>query len=170
VSTYAPPVHAHYRPHVDLRLGAIIGLAAALIGLGSWVLVDRHTGGGGATQKATTLLDNFYTAVSSPKRADATTITRLLTSDAVFWTNGDESVGARAIGNDNAQTPGLNVKRIAPVTVWGNFAATYIQFSVPAFGLNGPMVEIVQIKDGRIFRLWDFALGVTPPLTNAVVP
>jgi hypothetical protein len=165
---HAPPVHVH-RLHINAWLVAVVGLAAGLIALGSWVLVDRYTGGG-AAHDATTVLDNFYAAVSSPAHTDAATITPLVTSDAVFWTNGDKSVGARQIGDDIAGTPGLHVQRIAPVTVWGSFATTYIRFSVPMAGINGPMVEVVQLKNGKIFRLWDFALGVTPPLTNAVVP
>jgi hypothetical protein len=159
----------HHRPHIDLRFGVIIGLAAALLALGSWVLVDRYAGGG-VTHDATTVLDNFYAAVSSPAHTDATTVTPLLTSDAVFWSDGNKFVGAKRIGNEIAGTPGLHVQRIAPVTVWGNFATTYVRFSVPVAGINGPMVEVVQLKDGKIFRLWDFALGVTPPLTNAVMP
>ena len=40
---------------------AIIGLVAALLALGSWVLVDRYWGGG-ATQNARTLVDKWHTA------------------------------------------------------------------------------------------------------------
>ena len=64
MSTYMPPVHVHHRPHVDLRLGAIIGLVAALIGLGSWVLVDRYTGGGGGAT-ATQLSPEVQAAVNN---------------------------------------------------------------------------------------------------------
>ena len=170
MSTYAPPVQAHHRPHINPWLVAVIGLVAALVALGSWVIVDRYTGGGGAVENATNVLDNFYAVTSSPAGHDSAAVMPLFTSDAVMWTNGNKYVGAGQISNAIGGTPDLTVKRIAPVTVWGDFASTYVQFKLLSAGINGPMLETVQLKNGKIFRLWDFALGVTPPFTNTAVP
>ena len=81
MTTYPHRIHVH-RPHVNWPLVAIVGLAAALIGLGSWVLVDRYAGGGGATQDATTLIDRFNAAVSAN---DAKAASALLTFDVEVW-------------------------------------------------------------------------------------
>lgn len=60
-TTYAP---AH-RPHSNGWLVAVIVLAAALVALGTRVLIDRYARGGGATQDATTLIDDLDTAFST---------------------------------------------------------------------------------------------------------
>lgn len=166
MTTYPHRIHVH-RPHINGWLVTVVGLAAALIALGSWVLVDRYTGGGGATQDATTLIDNFNAAGSANDRKAAAA---LLTSNAVMWTNGTTITGAKAIANEIATTPGLHVERTAPVTVNGDFASTLVNFSALGGAIKGPMVNVFQLKDGKIFRMWLFALGVTPPFTNAVMP
>lgn len=166
-SVYAPPVHAH-RAHVSLWLVAVIGLAAALVALGTWVLVDRYTGGDTATQDATTLIDDFG-AASSAHNGEAAAA--LLTSDAVLWSNGATISGRKAIANEIATTPGLRVERAAPVTVEGEFASTFSTFSVAVAGVDrAPMITVYQLKDGKIFRLWDFAVGVTPPFDSVAKP
>jgi hypothetical protein len=88
----------------------------------------------------------------------------------VIWSNGSTFVGSKNMVKEIMSTPGLSVKRLAPVSVEGEFATTFVQFAVPAAGINGPMVDVFQLKDGKIFRMWAFALGVTPPLDNAVMP
>lgn len=164
-TAYAPQAHLH-RPHVSLWLVAV-GLAAALIGLGAWGLVDRYAGGGGVTHDATTLIDNWNTAASA---SDASALTALMTPSTVVWSNGTRIVGAKAIVTEITSTPGLSAARIAPVTVHGNYASTFVQFSVPLAGINGPTTILYQFKDGKLLRMWQFALGVTPPLNNAVKP
>jgi len=32
------------------------------------------------------------------------------------------------------------------------------------------VADIYEFKDGKVFRHWAFAIGVTPPLNNAAVP
>ena len=44
MSTHASERHEQ-RPHLDLWLVAVVGLVAALVALGSWVLIDRTTWG-----------------------------------------------------------------------------------------------------------------------------
>ena len=166
-SVYAPPVHEH-RAHVNRWLVAVVGLAAALVALGTWLLVDRYTGGDTATQDATTLIDGFGAASSAH---DGEAAAALLTSDAVLWSNGTTISGRQAIADEIATTPGMRVERTAPVTVEGEFASTFSTFSVPVAGVDrAPMITVYQLKDGKIFRLWDFALGVTPPLDSAATP
>lgn len=164
---YAPPVHTH-RPHVNVWLVAVIGLAAALVALGAWVLVDRSTGGDSATQDATTLIDEFSAASSAN---DGEAAAALLTSDAVLWSNGNTISGRTAIADEIATTTGLRVERTAPVTVEGEFASTFNSFSAPAAGVTeAPIISVYQLKNGKIFGLWDFAIGVTPPLNSTATP
>lgn len=163
---YAPQAHIR-RPHVDLRLVAAVVFAAAFAGLGAWVLVDRYTGGATPTEQATTLLDKWYAAASAN---DAAALFALHTANSVTWSDGTKFVGANAIANEIAATPGLTIHRIAPVSVSGDFASTFIRFSVPIAGIDGPMADLYQFKDGKIFRHWAFALGVTPPFDNTALP
>lgn len=153
---------------MNIWLVAVIGLAAALVALGTWVLVDRYTGGNTATQDATTLIDEFSAASSAN---DGKAAAALLTSDAVLWSNGTTISGRTAIANEIATTPGLRVERTAPVTVEGDFASTFTSFSASVAGVtDAPTVTVYQLKDGKIFRLWDFALGVTPPFNSTATP
>lgn len=41
MSTYAHRALHVRRPHINLWLAAVVGLSAALVGLGSWALVDQ---------------------------------------------------------------------------------------------------------------------------------
>ena len=166
MTTYPHRIHVH-RPHLNLSLVAIVGLAAALIGLGSWVLVDRYAGGGGATPDATRLLDNFNTALNA---GDATALAGLLAPNVEARSLGDTMVGAQPIANGLAKAhsdAGLHVERIAPVTVEGEFATTFQRYTEAAG--SGLMQSTFQIKDGRILRFWSFQPGATPPFENAVV-
>jgi hypothetical protein len=165
MTSYPHPHRAHLHwPRVNLWLVAVVVLAAALIGLGAWVLVDRYTGGSTATENATSLIDNFNAAIS---RNDGKAIAALLTSDAVFFQRGSSLSGANAIAKLIAGHAGAkSVTRIAPVSVNGEYATTFIHFR----GLGGvedwPQLEVFQIKDGKIARIWGFLLGETPPFEN----
>ena len=168
MTTYPHRIHVH-RPHVNWPLVAIVGLAAALIGLGSWVLVDRYAGGGGATQDATTLIDRFNAAVSAN---DAKAASALLTFDVEVWMpSGSKIVGPKGFAT-YALGPGLHVQRTAPVTVEGDFATTFVSFTLPSTqaGQQGHAVMVFQLAGGKISRAWIFQLGVTKPFDNAVMP
>ena len=166
MTTYPQGIHVH-RFHVNWSLIAIVGLAAAFIGLGSWWLVDRYAGGGGATHEATTLIDKWNAASSAH---DASGLTALMTPSTVIWTNGTKIVGSKAIRSEIMGTPGLTAERIARVTVNGNYASTFVRFAVPAAGVDGPTTILYQFKDGKLLRMWQFVPGLTPPLDNAVTP
>ncbi len=165
-ATYAPPLRLH-RPHVNLWLVAVVGLAAALVALGSWVLVDRYTGGGGATQDATTLVDDLATAVTA---GDAKAISGLYASDAVFVTaGGDRFVGRKDVTNV-VMAPSsfdLHLERIGPVATEGDFVTAFVHYSD---GMEGTELTVFQLKDGKIVRQWAFEVGLTPPFDNAVMP
>jgi len=160
VTTYPHDVDAR-RPHVNVWLVAVIGLTAALVGLAAWVLVDRYAGTD-PTAEATALIDDFNTAVST---SDWDTLATLVTSDFEMRSLGDTFVGADELVAAGSVGGKITVERIAPVTVEGDFATTYNTVS----GLLGPMVSVFQLKDGKIFRIWSFELGSTPPFDNAVV-
>jgi hypothetical protein len=153
-------------PHFNLWLIAVIGLAAALVGLGSWVLVDRYAGGGGATEDATTLIDDFWAAVNTH---DMEAAAAMLAPDAVYW-DGDAIVGRNNIRLAMEGTPAdYRVERIAPVIVaddevGGVFATTYVKESY----ILGPAPNVFQLKDGKILRIWEFEVGATPPFDIAV--
>lgn len=161
VTTYPHPhphrIHLH-RPNVSPSLVAIVGLAAALVGLGAWVAVDRLTGGGGATHDAATLIDKEYALISAGNVNGALA---LFTPDAkVFHGPGTPYAGTAQIRStiEDAKTSGFTATRIAPVSVHGQFAATY--FSTPV--VSAPVLTVFQFHDGKIFREWDYVLGSAP--------
>lgn len=167
MTTYAPRTHMH-RPHVNLWLVAVVGLAAALIGLGSWIVVDRTTGGGGATHDATTLIDNLGTAFST---GDPAAIASYYANDAVIWSMGATYTGLKAIRG--LADGSFTAERIAPVTVVenanGTFASTFVKLTDVGGGTTGTTVSVFQIKDGKVLRQWNFQPGSTPPFDNAVI-
>jgi len=155
-------------PHVNLWLVAVVVLAASLIGLGAWVLVDRYTGGGGATHDATTLVDQSNTAISN---GDAAALTSLYTPDGVITRDdGGVTAGAKEISGLVPMTKMVNYKvwRVAPVSVEGNFATTFLQYTSTTG--EGTDTAVYQFKEGRILRMWFFKLGTTPPFDNALMP
>lgn len=169
MTTYPHGVQAH-RPHVNPWLVAVVGLAAALIGLGSWVIVDRYAGGASPTENATTLLDKTLAAWNT---GDTRTIATLYTSDAVFSWGGDSYTGPAAIGQAAAALYGggasrFHVERVSPVTLDGDYAVTWGR--VTSLGVdNIPVLQVFQLKNGKILRQWGFAVG-SEPFANPVTP
>ncbi len=159
MTTYVPEAHVRRR-HVNVWLVAVVGLAAALVALGTWVLVDRYAGGDSATQDATTLIDDFNAALSA---GDVDAVAALITNDFVMRSLGETLTADQFLA---AGGPVPSAERIAPVTVEGDFATTYVKVSAVA----NPLIAVYQLEDGKIFRLWGFELGSTPPFDNAVLP
>jgi hypothetical protein len=149
------------RPGVTKALWLIVGiLAAGLLALGTWVLVDRYTG---PERDATALIDDLATAWST---GDVDAISALYTSDAVLVTAwGSRYIGVKGIAYEvpGAASIGFEVERIAPVTVEGDLATTFIRYS-DASGEEGTLLSVFQLENGKILRQFDFAPGVTPPL------
>lgn len=161
-------LHVH-RPHVNAWLVAVVGLAAALIGLGAWVLVDRYAGGSSATENAATLIGKAEAAFST---GDANAIATLYTSDAVIRTSDGGLYSAQEFAQLATSTRGvLRVERIAPVTLNGDFATTWEQVTSSAGteASQQPLLSVFQLKDGQILRQWNFDLYVEP-FANAVMP
>ncbi len=160
---HAPPVHARH-VHVNPWLVAVIVLSAGLIALAAWVIVDNYTGGDSATADATALIDDFTAAASAN---DAVAAKAMLTSDAVLWSGGYVS-GAKAWATEIAETPGLTIERLSPVVVNGDYATMFARFAVTSIpGIDGPTIQVYQLKNGKIARLWIFVPGLSVPFDNA---
>lgn len=157
----APPVHRHLTTALWIVVGV---LAAALVALGTWMLVDRYTG---PEYDAATKIDDAATAWSS---YDVEGVKALYTPDAVLVTAWGSSFAGTAelVGNvASARSVGFDVERIAPVTTEGDYATTFMRYHTAA-GDEGTVVSVFQLRDGKILRQWDFEPGVTAPLTDAV--
>lgn len=164
MTTYAPEAHPHRRFHVNPWLVALIALAAAVVGLGTWMIVDRYTGGDTATQNATTMIDDVNTAFTT---GDANALDSLYASNAVirsFGTN-ETYVGVAAISE--LADGSFTVERISPVTVNGEYATTFVKLT--SGGQNVTTISVFQIQDGKVVRQWNFAPGQTPPFDNALM-
>jgi SnoaL-like protein len=164
VSTmHAPRVHVH-RPHVNLWFVAVLGLAAGLIALGSWVLVDRYTGSN-ATKDATTLIDRFDAAFNA---RDANALAALMAPNVQMRSLGDVASGRDTIANGIASQAIAKMERVSPVTVNGEFATHFERYTEP--GATGTFVSVFQIRNGKILRIWGYQPGLTAPFDNAVRP
>jgi hypothetical protein len=165
-TAYTPRTHVH-RPQLNWWLMAVIGLSAALIGLGTWVIVDHTTGGGGGVPgDRAALIDKWLVTANG---SDATAIAALLTKDAVFFQRGNVATGANTIAKVIAsQGGGKSLTRIAPVTVNGAYATTFIHFYVPGVGEDWPQLEVFKFQGEKIAGIWGFLLGETTPF-NALV-
>jgi ketosteroid isomerase-like protein len=155
----APPVHRHLTTALWIVVGV---LAAALVALGAWMVVDRYTG---AEADATALVDDVAAAWSSYDadgiRAGYTTDAALVTAWGSSFTGMDELIG----NVETSMSMGFDVERIAPVTVEGDYAMTFMRYSTSA-GEEGTLATIFQLRDGMVARQWDFEPGVTVPLNN----
>lgn len=171
MTTYSSEVHTHR--HVNWWLVAVIGLAAAVVALGAWVLVDQWTRVSMETQDAMGMIDGANTAFST---GDAAAIPTYYASSAVIRSalpndtyTGLKQISALADGHFTA-------KRISPVTVIGppEYATTFVEVT-GADGSKVTMISIFQIKPFqggkflKIVRQWNLLPQVTPPLDNAEV-
>jgi hypothetical protein len=161
VTTQPHRVQLH-RPHVNPWIVAAVIFAAASFGLGAWMLVDRYTGDVSATEDATSLIDKFNAATTANDGKAAAT---LLTSNATLSQKGDTLTGANAIAKLIVTHGSQSIERIAPVSVHGEYATTFINFSSLGLPPN-PMLSVWQIKHGKIARIWTFYFGLTEPFIN----
>jgi hypothetical protein len=152
MTTHTPEVHAR-RPHINFWLVAVIALAAGLVALGAWTLVDRYTG---SNTEAAQIIDELNTAVNA---GDTDGVRQLFARDAVFET----PTGERISGLDNvvsvALLPhgvGFQLERAGPVTSEGDFAATFTKYSN---GAEGVELSVFQFEDGKIARVWLYSHG-----------
>ena len=149
------------RPHVSLSLVAIVGLAAALVGLGTWVLVDRYTGGSTSTENAATLIDKVNRAYDN---VDTNAIGALYAPNAVLVSLGTTYTGIDAI--KAVAREDFTPTRVAPVTTDGEFATTFVRLS-KGTTVGPTTLSVFQIRNGKIVRQWNFEPGATAPFDNA---
>lgn len=144
--TRFPPTHARRLP-INPWLVAVIALAAGLVALSIWTLVDRTTRSEPAAAKIVDALDAAVNA------GDAEAVRVLFAPDAVFQV----PTGERISGLDNVvnaalipHAVGFRMERIAPVTTAGDTAAT---FSKHSNGAEDVELLVLQVRDGKIVRM-----------------
>ena len=150
--------------HLTALLWVVVGvLAAALVALGAWMIVDRYTG---PEADATALVDDLTAAWGA---GDVSAVQDVYTTDAIVVTAwGSQFTRLNQIMAEvpAAAAIGLEFERIASVTVEGDFASTFLSYRTAA-GEEGTVVSVYQLQDGKILRQWDFEPGVTAPLDIA---
>jgi hypothetical protein len=160
------PVGTARRTHSDLTaaLWVIVGvLAALLVALGVWTIVDRYTG---PEHDATALVDDLTTAWTN---GDTGRLGELYRFDATFagadGSTANGSVDIRTLVPTTKRL-GLEVARVGPVAVGDDLYAAFVDYSYR--GETGTWLTVLQVENGKIVRHWDLEAGVTPPLTNAL--
>jgi hypothetical protein len=168
-TTLKPPEVGTIRPehrHLTTALWIVVGvLAAALVALGAWMIVDRYTG---PEADATALFDDLASAWSS---YDEAAVRSVYAPDAIYiGAGGDSYTGVDSIVTNVPAVQAINaeIERIAPVTVEGDLSSTFVAFRSDT--INETWLTVLQTEDGKIVRHWDFQAGMTPPLDNAAMP
>lgn len=159
--THTGQAHAH-RPQVNAWLAAVIALAAALIALGTWVIVDQTRSSstqGLASPETVTVLNDRIAAVNS---GDAQAISAFYTRDAVLEerdvtpeviTRGSEQIGGRIRGLTQL---GLRLKSESPVIRFGNTVAEAA--SMPGSGTEG-FILVYALEGNKIAHQWVLPAG-----------
>ncbi len=158
--THAPPTHIH-RLHVNPWLVAVIALAAALVALGAWVIVDQtrsSTAEGVASSEVATMFDDLTVAFNS---GDPVALSSFYGPNAVLAehfldpaiyptvTRGSEQIGERIAFFVN--TGGMRIESAGPVIVLGDTVARAERF---AGETGGSMVVYKLNANGKIARQW----------------
>ena len=127
------------------------------------MIVDRTTGNGGATHDATTLIDQEYANISA---GNVDAATALFAPNAIVWQGGDTTaVGTAQIHKliAGATAMGFTATRVSSVTVRGYSATAYLSTPVSSH----PILLVYQLREGKIFREWDFEICQTTPFNTA---
>lgn len=148
MTTYSPEAHAH-RTHVNVWLVAVIVLAAGLVALGAWTLVDRYAG---SDSEAAQVIDDLNAAVNA---GDAHALRALFARRAMFVMPNGEQVS----GLDNVVSAvliphgaGLQVERAGPVASAGDLVAAFTRYD------GGMELGVWQFEeDGKIAQMWVYA-------------
>jgi hypothetical protein len=150
--THAPPTHVR-RLHINPWLVAVLALAAGLIVLGTWTILDRSTE---SKPAAVRIVDDLNAAVNA---GDDEAVRALFAPDAVFQVSTGESV----TGLDNVvntvllpHVVGFRVERVGSVTTVGETSATFTEVSN---GTEAVELAVLRLKDGKIVHMWVYDEG-----------
>ena len=139
MATYAREAHSHPRSHLNPWLVAVIALAAALLGLGVWVVVDQtrsSSTSGLASPEVTSMLRDRLVALNS---GDAKAIAAFYASNAVLEER-DVTPAAVTEGSDRIG------RRIASIVkVFG----MQLESASPVIQLDGTVAEATNMPGSR---------------------
>ena len=148
MTTYSPEAHTR-RTHVNVWLVAIIVLAAGLVALGAWRLVDRYAGSDSDTAQ---VIDDLNAAVNA---GDAEALRALFARDAVFvMPNGQQVSGldnvVRAVLIPHSVR--LQIERAGPVASADDLFAAFTRYD------GGVELGVWQLDEqGKIAQMWVYA-------------
>ena len=151
--THTPPTHLR-RPQIRASLVAVVALAAGLVALSTWTIVDRTAK---SEPAAVQIMDDLNAAVNA---GDAEAVRALFAPDAVFQV----STGDTISGLDNVvntvlipHAVGFRIERVAAVTTEGDSAATFIGYGRD--GTDNVELAVFKFRDGKIVRQWIYDEG-----------
>lgn len=162
---HAPPAHVR-RPQLNLWLVAVIALAAVLVALGAWVVVDQtrsSSAEGLASPGVVAMLGDRLAALNS---GDAKAISAFYTRTAVLEerdvtpavvTKGSRQIGERISGI--VRTFGMQLESASPVIRVDGTVAEATR--VPGYGDEGFILVYKLAANGKITHQWVLP-AVTP--------
>ena len=158
-ATHTGQAHVH-RPRFNPWLAAVIALAAALVALGGWVIVDQTRSSstqGLASPEVATMLENRIAAFD---RADGRAAAAFYTKDAVMQeedigltTTGRAQIGARL---QYLMDAGLRMKTVGAPIQSGRFVGEAVRFYDPSGTARGEGVLAFELdsNSGKIAHQW----------------
>lgn len=157
--THAGRAHVR-RPQFNPWLGAVIALAAALVALGAWVIVDQTRSSpteGLASPEVATMLENRIAAFD---HADGRAAAAFYTKDAIMQ---EEDIGLTTTGRGRIAArlqylmdAGLRMKTVgAPIQI-GRFVGEAVRFYDPGGTARGEGVLAFELdkNSGKIAHQW----------------
>lgn len=137
---------------------AVIALAAALVGLGAWVLVDQLST---PENDATALIDETMAAINA---GDAAGAASTYAEDATLNLFGDVYTSRAAIERRYADATGVGtrIERAGDVIVSGDSAVTFAEWTND-LGMSETDISVFQLEDGLIKGHWEFIADEWPP-------
>ena len=163
--THPPQTHVH-RPRVNPWLMAVVVLAAALVGLGAWVIVDQTRSSSGVSPKSSTagLASPTVVAMLRERLAalnggDPKTISAFYTRHAVLDDRAAQpplkTVGSQEIGkllHFYVKTLGMQLESVGPIVQVGSGVAEATR--VPGSTNDGFMLVYNLAANGKIAHQW----------------
>lgn len=163
MSTYAPETHRH-RVHVNPWLVAVIVLAAALVALGAWVLIDQTRSSSTPGQASPEVAAMIHNLTAAWNRYDAEATASFYARDAVMEeieagvprvvSNGSAQITDRfRYMLDDARSAGVQ-GRIGTITQIGPYVSTRYSWGTPGTTMGQGFIVDKLDTSGKIAHEW----------------
>lgn len=176
MTVYAPETHRH-RVHVDPWLIVVVVLAAALVALGGWVIVDQTRSSSPQDLASAEVAAMLDARLAAENRYDARAIAAFYAKDAimeehdplvpdgVLVTEGRDQIAQRwQVGADYFRGEGWRVESGSGRVQIGDYVVSTETFGVPGEEPVGQVVVVHRLDEkGKIAHEWGIVQWLQAP-------